>query len=395
MKRQEFVALSGGLALAAFASSGCVSGDTIALATPHEYGNWIRDYQIAPQGICRYYRFGPHANMLTPLASAYAVLFFIDRDLSLAQTLGDALVALQRSSLDDEHVGGGVPSAVGGSAYYSSDALICLKVMVALARATGRTDYATSARQFYAFIARMSEGASKGYLSQDVGYPMRYVTRGGAYQNELAFGDAMLFFDAIRDYAEFSGYDEARAQYERGKEWLIRSSQATNGAFYAYYDPGPMHNLHNAPEACFLKNGDGRVVGIGDVMMMSALGAQRIGAHEMADKFISWLRPVKGAFYAYMKIDAADSGFEAGVTPYYDIVCSGMYCVLMSQAGHVDDPSVSEALKVLADARAPDDGYRWGLYEGGAWVDGAAEALTTGYWATASLDKQHVPNPAS
>src|SRR5208283_3105789 len=115
---------------------------------------------------------------------------------------------------------------------------------------------------------------------------------------------AMLFWDALRDYAEAAGEASAAALFERGRTFLLRSVQAPNGAYYDHYDPGYPPRGYSADRWRWFKiEKPGRRIAIGDNMMMSALGAQRLGAADSVDAFLRWCKPIDGNFYAYIDVD--------------------------------------------------------------------------------------------
>jgi hypothetical protein len=342
------------------------------------FSEWILNYQIAPSGLCRYFRFGAHAGEESPLATAYAILWLLGTHPSEARRLGEALLELQHASLENRYVHGGVPSIANArlAFYYSSDALICTKAMVALWHATHDDRFLGSAGRFADFVLRMTSGPE--FLLSNVGYPMQYVTPDGEYQNSLVTNVGMLFFDALRDYGQAAGNGRILQLFDVGKEFLLSEVQAPNGAFYDHYDPGypPVH-YSRSRWRWFKNDGDGKI-GISDNMLMSALGAQLLGDGSHVARFLDWVRPVDGAFYAYVNVDNREPAFVSGDRPYFDIVCSGMYSVLRARAQRSADPA---ALAALAGAAAGDGGYRWGKLAGDGWVDSSAEALVTGYWA--------------
>jgi hypothetical protein len=346
------------------------------------FSDWILRYQIAPSGLCRYFRFGGHANEESPLATAYAILWLIATHPNEARRLGEALLELQHASLENRYVHGGVPSIANlrPQLYYSSDALICTKAMMALWHATRDDRFLGSAGRFADFVLRMTNGP--GFLTSNVGYPMQYVTPDGDYQNFLVPNVGMLFFDALRDYGQAAANGRILQLFEVGRDFLLSEAQAPNGAFYDHYDPGypPVHYTRSRWR--WFKTDGNQNVNISDNMLMSALGAQVLGDGSHVRRYLDWARPTEGAFYAYVDVDSRQPAFVGGDRPYFDIVCSGMYSVLRSRAQRSPDPA---ALATLSAAAADDGGYRWGKFAGDGWVDNSAEALVTGYWAALSL----------
>jgi hypothetical protein len=345
--------------------------------------HWIKHTQIDQDGLCRYYKGGRFPHMASPLATAYAGLFLVDHDRELAIRLGHAIVALQQKHLGNVHVSGGVPSIANEpSPFYSSDALIALKLMVTLGRLTGDDRFFRAASHFVRFLHRMADGVLAGVLKTNVSVPMEYVTIDGKYQNAIVPNVSMMFFDALRDFALVMSDNKALTLYEQGSRWLLAEAQSPLGPFYDHYDPGYPAVPYRPDRWKWSKADPTRRVVIGDNTFMAALGAQSMGGTANVTRFIDWLRPVNGKFYAYMLADDGSPAFLPGAHRYFDVVCSGMYQMLMRRAGRSRHPQVARAAEALRDARASDGGFYWGLYEDGGQVDDAAEALVTGVWAT-------------
>jgi hypothetical protein len=346
------------------------------------FGRWVLDYQLAPNDLCRYYRFGPHANQESPLATAYAILLLNESHPDVADKLVGGLGRLQHAYASNRYVGGGVPSVANDSAplFYSSDALAATKAIMETCKLRPNPARLQIAGGFVEFVKRMVDGERAGMLVDNLDFPMQYVTPNGQYQNLLVPNVAMLFWDALHDYAQASGDDSAAKLFERGQAFLLRA-QAANGAYYDHYDPGyPPHGYSSQRWRWYKIEQDGRRIGIGDNMMMSALGAQRMGQKGAADAFLRWAKPKDGAFYAYIDVDTGGSGFRAGSAPYYDVVSSGMYYELLAKAGSLDSATRRSLERVFALVAAPDGGYRWGIQVDGGAVQDSAEALVTGYW---------------
>lgn len=348
------------------------------------FERWILDYQVAGSGLCRYYRFGPHETEESPLATAYSILLFNDAHPDEADRLADALIALQQRSASNRHVGGGVPSIASDDSqmFYASDALAATKALVRAYKRNGRREHLQAAGGFVEFVRRLADGKRRGFLAENLDFPMQYATPAGQYQNWLVPNVAMLFWDALRDYADVSNDASASTLFERGRAFLLRSAQAPNGAYYDHYDPGyPPRGYTPDRWRWFKQERDGRRIAIGDNMMMSALGAQRMGDAAGVDRFLQWAKPKDGAFYAYIDVDTGASGFLDGDRRYFDVVCSGMYCQLLAHSGRLDSQCRAAIERVYAVSAGADGGYRWGLRaDGEGWVQDSAEALVTGYW---------------
>jgi hypothetical protein len=378
MNRKTFVGSTLGAAASAF-----MLGRARATDSGAAFSDWILHYQIAPSGLCRYFRFGAHDSEESPLATAYAILWLLSTHPNEARRLGEALIELQNASLGNRYTGGGVPSVANAreQLFYSSDALICIKAMMALWRATHDDRFLAAAGRFADFVVRMTD--VRGFLAANVGYPMQYVSPDGNYQNFLVPNVGMLFFNALHDYGQAANNGRILQVFDVGKTFLLSEAQAPNGAFYDHYDPGyPAVPYTRSRWRWFNsdKNGD---VGISDNMLMSALGAQQLGDSSSVRRYLDWAHPTNGAFYAYVNVETRESAFISTDKPYFDVVCSGMYSVLRARAQRGVDPAT---VGVLNSAVTNDGGYRWGKLAGGdGWIDSGAEALVTGYWAVLCL----------
>ncbi len=349
------------------------------------FEQWILDYQITASDLCRYYRFGPHEAQESPLATAYAILLLDDRLPDVADRLVGGLTRLQQRYASNRHVGGGVPSIANDSSelFYSSDALISTKAIMTAYRRTHDRAHLHAAAGFVEFVHRMVDGTRSGLLVENLDFPMQYAAPDGTVQNWLVPNISMLFWDALHDYGEAAGDAATTELFERGRTFLLNSAQASNGAFYDHYDPGyPPRGYRPDRWRWFKIEQDGRRIGIGDNMMMSGLGAQRLGSTKNVDAFLRWSAqaPRNGAFYAYLDVDTGGSGFQQGAQPYFDVVCSGMYDELLANSGRLTNDVRAASGRVFALSAGNDGGYRWGLSEDGGWVQGSAEALVTGYW---------------
>jgi hypothetical protein len=345
---------------------------------------WILDYQITADNLCRYYRFGPHQAEESPLATAYAILLLNGDQPEVADRLASGLIRLQGRFASNRHVGGGVPSIANDPSqlFYASDALIAIKALMAAYQRTRDPAQLHAAGGFVEFVQRMCDGERSGFLVRNLNFPMQFASPDGSIQNWLVPNVAMLFWDSLHDYAQ-SAHDAAtNSLYERGREFLLSSAQAPNGAFYDHYEPGwPEPRRYSPANWHWYKiERDGRKIGIGDNMMMAALGAQRMGAQTSADAFLRWAKPKDGAFYAYIDVDSGGSGFRDGAQPYFDVVCSAMYYALLANSGRIDAGIRTEVDRVFDLAAGTDGGYRWGLSQDGGFVQDSAEALVTGYW---------------
>jgi hypothetical protein len=349
------------------------------------FAQWIVRNQISERDLCRYFRFGPHQNEESPLATAYAILLFNDSEPEIADRLADGLIHLQDRFASNRHVGGGVPSIANDASqlFYSSDALASIKALMAAYRRNGDAAHLRAAGGFAEFVERMCDGERGDFLVENVGFPMQYAAPDGAIQNWLVPNVAMLFWDALDDYASVSANASIARLFERGRAFLLRSAQAPNGAYYDHYEPGfPARGYSEHRWRWFKIEADGRRIGIGDNMMMSALGAQRLGDTAAVDRFLAWTQPKDGAFYAYIDVNTGGSGFQAGDAPYFDVVCSGMYRELLARSGRLTKADQAAFERVVALSSGEDGGYRWGLKGGGGWVQDSAEALVTGYWVS-------------
>jgi hypothetical protein len=59
-----------------------------------------------------------------------------------------------------------------------------------------------------------------------------------------------------------------------------------------------------------------------------------------------------------------------------------MYRELLARSGRLTRADQQAFERVFALSSGQDGGYRWGLKGEGGWVQDAAEALVTGYWAS-------------
>jgi hypothetical protein len=348
------------------------------------FERWIVDYQIAESDLCRYYRFGPHAGEESPLATAYAILLLNETHPDVSDRLAGGLMRLQEQYASRRHVGGGVPSIANDDSrlFYASDALAATKALITVYVRTGDRAHLSSAAGFVEFVCRMVDGESGGFLVRNLDFPMQYVTPQGVYQNWLVPNVAMLFWDALGDYAAAASDAAVAKLFERGRTFLLSSVQAPNGAYYDHYDPGyPPRGYSPDRWHWFKIERDGRRIGIGDTMMMSAMGARRLGDADGVERFLQWARPVDGAFYAYIDVQTGGSGFQAGDLPYFDVVSSAMYSMLGAGTGRLDDATRGALDRICERCAGDDGGYRWGLHaDGDGWVQESAEALVTGYW---------------
>jgi hypothetical protein len=351
------------------------------------FAQWILRNQISENGLCRYFRYGPHENEESPLATAYSILLFNESEPEIADGLADGLIHLQEWYASNRHVGGGVPSIANDASqlFYSSDALAAVKALTTAYRRNGNAAHLRAAGGFAEFVERMCDGERGEFLVENVGFPMQYATPGGAIQNWLVPNVAMLFWDALDDYACASGSLSIARLFERGRAFLLRSVQAQNGAYYDHYEPGfPARGYSERRWRWYKIETDGRRIAIGDNMMMSALGAQRLGDQGAVDRFLTWAKPRDGAFYAYIDVDTGGSGFQAGDAPYFDVVCSGMYRALLARSGRLTATEQQDFERIFALSSGHDGGYRWGLKGDGGWVQNSAGALVTGYWISLS-----------
>lgn len=349
------------------------------------FTQWILDNQITGNDLCRYFRYGPHETEESPLATAYAIMLLNTTHPEIADRLADGLARLQESYASNGHVGGGVPSIPndGSELFYSSDALAATKALMITYARSRNSAHLSAAGGFVEFVQRMCEGARNGFLVDDLGFPMQYATPNGAIQNWIVPNVAMLFWDSLADYAQATNNAYTQALFERGRQFLLSSVQAPNGAYYDHYEPGyPPRGYSSDRWRWFKIEKDGRRIGIGDNMMMSALGAQRMGDPSAVDRFLQWAKPLDGAFYAYIDVDTGESGFEAGDKPYFDVVCSGMYRALLLKSGRLTPEIQTSLERVFALSNSQDGGFRWGMRDNGGWVQGSAEALVTGYWVS-------------
>ena len=349
------------------------------------FEQWILDHQITANDLCRYYRFGPHEAQESPLATAYAILLLNDDHPDVADRLVGGLAKLQQRYASNRVVGGGVPSVANDSSqlFYSSDALIVTKAIMAAYRRSRDRAFLHTAAGFVEFVHRLADGERSGLLVENLDFPMQYAAPDGSVQNWLVPNISMLFWDALHDYAEAAGDAATTKLFERGRTFLLGSVQAPNGAYYDHYDPGYPPRRYSPERWRWYKiEQDGRPIGIGDNMMMSALGAQRMGAAKSVTSFLRWsaTAPKDGAFYAYIDVATGGSGFQQGAVPYYDVVCSGMYYQLLANSGRLDNGLRTALEHVFALSAGNDGGYRWGLSQDGGWVQSSAEALVTGYW---------------
>lgn len=361
----------------------------LAIPTPkgrrQQFEQWIITNQITASDLCRYYRFGPHEAPESALATAYAILLLNDSHPDVADRLAGGLTRLQQRYASNRHVGGGVPSIANDASelFYSSDALIATKAMMTVYRRTHDAAHLQAAAGFVDFVHHLVDGERGGFLVKNLDFPMQFAAPDGAVQNWLVPNVSMLFWDAVGDYADAANDTATKGLFERGRMFLLNSTQNANGAFYDHYEPGYPPRAYSQDRWRWYKTeGDGRRIGIGDNMMMAALGAQRMGAAKNVDAFLQWAAqaPINGAFYAYFDVDTRESGFKPGAQPYYDVVCSGMYWALLANAGTLTAAAKASLERVFAQAQSPDGGYRWGLNQDGTWVQGSAEALVTGYW---------------
>ena len=353
------------------------------------FTEWIVAHQVTANGLCRYYRFGPHAREESPLAPAYAILHLVDKEPGVARKLGNGLIALQASSSGNRRCSGGVPSIANDDSrlYYASDALACAEAQIALYRATHRDRYLVSARRFIAFVRSMSDGVGAGMFVENVGLPMQFVSWAGDYQNDVVLDGVLLFWHALLSFAKLAGDSAARDLYERGRRFVLAKVQAPSGAFYDHYDPGyPPLPYADSRWRFYKTEPDGRRIAVGDSMLMAALGVQRLGGEAMVERFFRFLQPTNGAVYAYVDAATGGPGFAAGDKPYFDIVDSALYGVLLHRAGSADEEQIAALRAVVKRARTKDGGYRWGRHVDGTWVQDEAEALVTGFWAQRLLE---------
>jgi len=352
------------------------------------FEGWILNYQIASNDLCRYYRYGPHAQEESPLATAYSILLFNDRLPDVTDRLVAGLIDLQERFGSNRHVGGGVPSIANDESrmFYASDALAATKALMTAYQRSRDRALLHAAAGFVEFVHRMVDGKATGFLADNLDFPMQYVTPAGVYQNWLVPNVAMLFWDALLDYAHAADDATTHKLFESGRTFLLRSAQAENGAYYDHYDPGfPPRTYSPDRWRWFKMERDGRRIGIGDNMMMAALGAQRMGDARGVDRFLQWATPISGAFYAYIDVDSGGSGFLYSDRRYFDVVSSGMYYQLRANSGRLDAATRASLEQVFALSASGDGGYRWGLranHDG--WVQDSAEALVTGYWIALS-----------
>jgi hypothetical protein len=370
--------------------SSCAQKPTLTSAQRRSrFVEWILDYQIAPSDLCRYYRFGPHEAQESPLATAYAMLLLNETHPDVADRLAGGLTHLQGRFASNAHVGGGVPSIANDPSqlFYSSDALIATKAAMAVYKRSRNRAHLRAAGGFVEFVHRLVDGKRGGFLVRNLDFPMQYATPDGKVQNWLVPNVGMLFWDALRDYAEAAGDAATRRLFERGRAFLLSSVQDRSGAYYDHYDPGYPPQPYNASRWSWYKiETDGRRIGIGDNMMMSGLGAQRMGDGKSVDAFLQWAAKafaatgMRGAFYSYVDVGTGGSGFRTGSEPYYDVVISAMYYELLANTGRLTEAVREQLERVFALSAGDDGGYRWGLSLNGSWVQDKAEALVTGYW---------------
>jgi hypothetical protein len=385
--RKQFVHELVGAAVALPALTPLISGPPLAIAAGRRarFEQWILDYQISANDLCRYYRFGPHQAPESPLATAYAILLLNDSHPEIADGLAGGLARLQERYASNRHVGGGVPSIANDPSglFYSSDALVAIKALVAAYQRSRDAAQLQTAAGLVEFVHRLVDGESGGFLVRNLDFPMQFAAPDGSVQNWLVPNVSMLFWDALRDYARTKDDAATERLFENGRIFLLNSAQAPNGAYYDHYDPGyPPRGYSSQRWDWYKIERDGRPIGVGDNMMMSALGAQRMGAGKSVDAFLQWAAKAwqNGAFYAYINVETGGSGFRNGAEPYFDVVCSAMYYELLAKSGELTVDTRNAIERIFTLSAGSDGGYRWGLRQNGGWVQGSAEALVTGYW---------------
>lgn len=388
MQRAQFLWQLAGAAMTVPALSSCGTKITGA-ERRRRFERWILDYQTTPSDLCRYYRFGPHEAQESPLATAYAILLLNETHPDVADRLAAGLTRLQGRYASNAHVAGGVPSIANDPSelFYSSDALIATKAMMAVYGRSRDRVHLRAAAGFVEFVQRLVDGERGGFLVRNLDFPMQYATPDGKVQNWLVPNVGMLFWDALRDYAEVARDAATRRLFELGSTFLLASTQDRSGAYYDHYDPGYPPQPYSPDRWRWYKiEEDGRRIAIGDNMMMSGLGAQRMGAAKSVDAFLQWAAKasttagLSGAFYSYVDVGTGGSGFRKGAVPYYDVVISAMYYELLARSGRLTDATRDELERVFALSAGNDGGFRWGLSLDGGWVQDSAEALVTGYW---------------
>jgi hypothetical protein len=377
------VTLAGAAAFMSQLTRNRTGAATTASERRRRFEQWILNYQITESGLCRYYRYGPHAHEESPLATAYTILLLNESHPDVADLLVEGLVRLQEKFGSNRHAGGGVPSIANDESllFYSSDALAATKAIMSVYKRSRDRTHLQAAAGFVEFVRRMADGETNGFLVRNVDFPMQYVTPAGVYQNWLVPNIGMLFWDALRDYAGAAADLSVARLFERGRVFLLNEAQAGNGTYYDHYDPGyPPRSYSPDRWRWFKTEEDGRRIGIGDNMMMSALGAQRMGDATGVERFLKWAVPQDGAFYAYIDVDTGGSGFHSSDRRYYDVVSSAMYYELCAKSGRLDAATRASLDRIFTLSAGADGGYRWGLRPHGGWVQDAAEALVTGYW---------------
>jgi hypothetical protein len=385
VSRQRFIfQLAGTVALMSGNARPCRAEAANPPDRRRRFTQWVLDHQVTENDLCRYYRFGPHEHEESPLATAYAILLLNDSRPDVADRLAGGLARLQERYAGNRHVGGGVPSIANDESrlFYASDALAATKALLAAYKRNRDPAHLRSARGFVQYVTHLVDGKRDGFLVENLDFPMQYATPAGQYQNVLVPNVAMLFWDALRDFADAASDRPAATLFERGRTFLLNSVQAPNGAYYDHYDPGyPPRGYSPGRWRWFKTESSGRRIAIGDNMMMSALGALRLGAPQSVDAYLRWCKPMGGDFYAYMDVDTGAPAFEPGDQPYFDVVSSAMYYQLLEAGGRLDERTRALLEDVFARSAGDDGGYRWGLQPGGGtWVQDAAEAVVTGYW---------------
>jgi hypothetical protein len=351
------------------------------------FAGWIRSNQIDRGGWAKYYRFGRFPDLPSTIATAFAILYFVQEDPKVAAGLAHALITEQQRFARDKVVGGGIPSDPNrkNPSFYSGDALLVLDAMNQLYVATHDDAFLAAGAKLAGFVARLADGKRLGALSENVSFPIAYVQPDGTFENTLRTDVTLLCFKALADYAALAHDHDIAQLYENGRRFILAEAQDENGCFYDRYDPGYPPRRYERARWRYYASQESKNVVLADNVLMAALGAQRLGGTAQVERFLGWLKPRDGRFYGYTDARTSASAFLSRDVPYFDVVVSGMYAALLYGRTQAPGDAVAPARRFLSEERAPDGGWYWGRFVDGSHVDANAEALTTGFWAIRAL----------
>ena len=389
MNRRTFLksAVMLGMPLRAYAAT---QADPVAV-----FSRWLAGAQPADgHGLLTY--FGPgsahHPAPLSPLASANALLFFLNTgQWQPAQKIADGFVWWQRriARQASAWVRGGLPSEIvrtagdwsPGRYYYSGDQLVTIAALTRAYAHTGTGAYAETALDMARWMREtLFDGVRLNVWRRNYGAPMVAFTSDGAMVRAIRADTACLWLSALKALDPLDRASGWAQRYEVGARFFA-GGQSEYGCWYDHFHP----SLRRGGDRWCWYGCDGqRPLLIGDNALRSALGAVQAGATQELEAFLRWLQPSAGVYLAgYLDPRTCRPAFLPGDRPYYDIVSTGLLRNLYHLLGR--GTHAARCAQALARLQSPNGGWYWGRRAVSLAPLNQEQAVITGVWASVDL----------